>query len=692
MRRHRRRIVVVTCGAALALWVAAADLDWHTGPRSGPGDAAIFGVSTRTALAQDRSSKDPYATPFESAATGKRGFGIFFNSPQWVDLPPANERNGVVWWRDVAESVRRRALDAGSVSNIRRSDYAGAESCRDCHEQNYAQWSEHAHRWMNAMATPETVKGDFSGGKNAFISYMGGRATFHRHGKAYRMTLVKGDLRRVYEISRTIGSRFYQYYVGLQVEGPEPRDHAMWSVDHVLPFGYWLDKKRWVPLVHVDGHIGPDRLRDDPFVEPCKVIYDIGCSSCHTTQPAGDWLLRRHGTARTQAHAPHDISFFASGYLHSEHPQLLERVVTDKTSREPKDAREAQAVMVEIGSLPAEEYAVNLGISCEACHNGARYHVEDSERMPYFFPAGTHVFASGKNRDAVWGHTSRNVNWTCARCHAGARPQFAAGIDTWNSTEFSDASRGHCYDPEKAESMAMEHLTCVHCHNPHKTIGKEWSRTPEEDDASCIHCHDQFTDTTILMEHTHHKLESEGSRCMNCHMPKINEGLQDVVRTHRIFNPTNAAMIEANQPNACNLCHLDKPINWTLSHLKEWYGKEYDREKIAKNYLLPNAPVGVNWVESRHAPTRLAVINAFATAKPAFALFGLTELLDDPELINRQMAQRAIEDKLGIPLEKHFGYRFYMMADEREGPIVTFKKEVYRRARARQREEQTKEQ
>jgi len=40
---------------------------------------------------------------------------------------------------------------------------------------------------------------------------------------------------------------------------------------------------------------------------------------------------------------------------------------------------------------------------------------------------------------------------------------------------------------------------------------------------------------------------------MNCHMPKINEGINSLVRTHTIFSPTNPAMIEANRPNACNL-------------------------------------------------------------------------------------------------------------------------------------------
>ena len=58
---------------------------------------------------------------------------------------------------------------------------------------------------------------------------------------------------------------------------------------------------------------------------------------------------------------------------------------------------------------------------------------------------------------------------------------------------------------------------------------------------------------------------------MNCHMPRLNEGMQDVVRTHMIYSPTRADMIEAGHPNACNLCHLDQPMGWSAQKLNEWY-------------------------------------------------------------------------------------------------------------------------
>ena len=151
-----------------------------------------------------------------------------------------------------------------------------------------------------------------------------------------------------------------------------------------------------------------------------------------------------------------------------------------------------------------------------------------------------------------------NVNWMCGRCHTGHRPQLAAGMATWNSTEYADAMRGSCYSK----------LTCMNCHNPHEAIGHKWPLSPLQDDQLCIKCHQQYESPEAIRKHSHHETDSAGSRCMNCHMPRMNEGLQDVVRTHMIFSPTNSEMIESNQPNACNLCHTEKSIDWTVNYLQ----------------------------------------------------------------------------------------------------------------------------
>ncbi|MCH7729822.1 MAG: hypothetical protein IH991_25635, partial [Planctomycetes bacterium] len=114
---------------------------------------------------------------------------------------------------------------------------------------------------MNALAGEDTVKGDFSYGPSSQIVYRGGTASFYRENGAYMMRLSRQGTTRIFKINRTLGSRFQQYYIGKMLEGPEEEGHVFRETDHVLPFGFELTRRQWVPLVHVDGHQGPDSSR-----------------------------------------------------------------------------------------------------------------------------------------------------------------------------------------------------------------------------------------------------------------------------------------------------------------------------------------------------------------------------------------------------------------------------------------------
>src|SRR5438105_9742938 len=105
---------------------------------------------------------------------------------------------------------------AGAYSNIEPQDYLGAEKCAECHEEKYRSWSKHPHRWMNAAATPDRVLGDFSG--QARIRFQGGEGRFWSEGHHFFMSAERGAVKRRYRINRTIGSRYFQYYVGVQLE------------------------------------------------------------------------------------------------------------------------------------------------------------------------------------------------------------------------------------------------------------------------------------------------------------------------------------------------------------------------------------------------------------------------------------------------------------------------------------------
>jgi len=662
-------------GAETVVWQAA---PLAPEPESEPGDSS---VSSARSLTPGSEPPVGVSSPREGHYENERSVlasGSGSGAPRKMRaLVPAQRKNVLdpanevkLYWDGVPDDVRAaRPKQPHDFSNIRHGDYAGAESCRECHEDKHADWWTHSHRLMNAEATDETVVADFSGGLS--LEYLGGAARFETIDGKRHVTTERDGVRREYEVRRTIGSRFFQYYVGLLREGPEPGSHPARRIEEVLPVGYWIETKEIVPIVHVDLE-KPDSERYDPFTGPTKMGYDRQCSSCHTTVAAGDWMMQVGSSSRFHVLTPRTVSFHASKYLSEEHPDLVD-------TNEAPSAVSTQGVIGilrnRVNEKLTRDHAVSLGVSCETCHLGCAGHVKDKSKLPPFFPLDATIYPEGASAEEVWGRHSANQNWICSRCHAGGRPQYANGMDTWNSTEYSDAVEGFCYDAGKAAARGMKQLTCIHCHDPHKGIGKKWSRTPREDDASCVACHQQFEASSAVVAHTHHPAGSEGSRCMNCHMPKVNEGMQDMVRTHVISNPTDPRMIEANQPNACNLCHLDKPIDWTVQRLAEWYGAggQYNSAKLAANYPKRAGATGEGYLASPNEAVRLAGSEALFKQGARWAMPGLIDMLDDPFLINRQFTQKNFRREFGVD-PRDYGYRFTMTSTERQEPIQRLRK------------------
>ncbi|HTI50781.1 MAG TPA: hypothetical protein VL475_07515, partial [Planctomycetaceae bacterium] len=451
----------------------------------------------------------------------------------------------------------------------------------------------------------------------------------------------------------------------------EASGHPLYSEAHVLPLGYWLDPREWVPTVHVGAELREGE-RPDPYVarppytgnfaeyaDQTIDLYRSQCNFCHTTFAIGDQFVRFQSTLGR--HVPTMVDVSLSEYVQSARPELW------PSGRTPSDManEEFATILREFHRFEAKDRAVTLGVSCEACHLGAKDHAEGKLKHPRFFPNSPEVVVRSKSPDYDRGRTHDNVNWACGRCHAGDRPQYANGIATWNSTEYTDAMRGSCYSQ----------LTCVRCHDPHVSIGHEWSHTGIEDDAICLSCHQKFEPEAARQAHTHHALDQEGSRCMNCHMPRINEGLQEVVRTHTIFSPTNRAMIESNQMNACNQCHVDQPIDWTLTHLKDWYGRTFSERAIAINYPARQRPVAAGWLRSENESVRLVAADSLARAGAHWALPGLIRALDDPFILNRQFTRIGLERMLSVKLGD-YGYQFYQTREERAAPLQKLREQL----------------
>ncbi|MGB0580431.1 MAG: cytochrome c3 family protein, partial [Limisphaerales bacterium] len=488
--------------------------------------------------------------------------------------------------------------------------------------------------------------------------YDGGEAKFHKEGDRYLMDLSRGDKKWRFHITRTIGWRHFQDYAGYLVDAEDELGHDRDKIEHVLPFSWDVTEKHFMPPVHLHA----DHLIPDTFEPDLIVPYELTCSDCHNTYPVGDRMLRYRGQQRWTKESPYTSSIHIAGYFREAHPQLLDtnRALADYPREEILQLGKRFEDQSRIDRIPAQ------GISCEACHYGGREHAENSTKtnstvLPHFFAVSPHIFTRAQSHEQLRGRNGRNINFTCARCHSGERQGYANGLHSWNSTEYTEAINGPCYDPVKAEQKGMRSMTCTTCHDPHQTIGKAWSRPPQEDDRTCLGCHEQFKDRIKRTEHTHHQ-PGDGDHCMDCHMPHTNEGLGQMVRTHRIMNPIDRVQIEANQPNACNLCHLDKNIDWTIDHLRDWYAPDFQVSEMALQQNYPNRadPVVYSWLTSGHQPSRIAAAGAIGRWQARFAFRALLEqLVAEPSVYTRRLMQKSADSFIGDKLrERGFEYHF----------------------------------
>ena len=199
------------------------------------------------------------------------------------------------------------------------------------------------------------------------------------------MAMIQSEVRRVFFccffFNETATTEIYTLSLHdvFRSAGPEPRGHVLFKEEHVLPFGYWLSAKQWIPTVHVREEF-PDGKRLDPYDIPSTghpnyAKYSRHCAQCHTTIPFGDRLLSN--AELVGRHSPFQISLFLSGYLGEAHPELWD---PRRRAVELSD-NQLFALTEHFQDFKTPERIVTRGISCEACHLGAKQHVRDKTQI-----------------------------------------------------------------------------------------------------------------------------------------------------------------------------------------------------------------------------------------------------------------------------------------------------------------------
>jgi predicted CXXCH cytochrome family protein len=428
-----------------------------------------------------------------------------------------------------------------------QSSYIGSESCRGCHADIYQQWSAIGMAKMFRPYAPENVVGDFTTNNQFYLGddaeYRGEKAVFIRgqqrslfarmviRDRRHYFDLLQSDGKwHSYPVDYTIGSKWEQAYATKLPNGEI----------HVFPIQYNVLLKQWVNFWKVID--GPGSERADPRTWQKldnSTSYQAICAVCHTSQ-----------------------------------------------------LKNVKGVGFDVKDLQFQE----PGINCEMCHGPSARHVLETT------VAGYQSKAPNVPPIGFYGVDNRKFVAVCAQCHmqSAIRKPGASGELNYSADEsffgdmlrqpFGEFSRKGFYKDgrfrqttfmvealERSQCFKKAAVTCGTCHDPHShdVAGNPTAlKLRDQPDLMCTGCHTQFQDSARATQHSHHAPQSEGSRCVSCHMPRIMDALLFRARYHQIDDIPNAEMTkrfgQEESPNACLLCHKEKNADWVQQQLSGW--------------------------------------------------------------------------------------------------------------------------
>jgi predicted CXXCH cytochrome family protein len=539
--------------------------------------------------------------------------------------------------------------EASLPLHARDVDYVGASACRACHPAHFASWRRTYHSTMTQLPDPATVLGRFDGSP---VTLFGATATpLARDGRFFfRLPAFGGDGEREAEVALCVGSRRYQQYF-------ERIDAASGITYRRLPLLWHVGEARWM---HLNGaFLEPDS--DDWGAH--QSVWNANCIFCHNTGVAPG--LRDLGG----------------------------------------------------GEKHLDSHVADLGIACEACHGPGRDHVQRNGSPLHRALAEVGLARSSDMVDPPRLGQAESAA-LCGQCHAQRLPDPMSKLWTFLDTgpTFRPGGRleGHVKPitrdtanpdgpqapspfPDRfwkdgtARLTAYEYLgvtqspcfrggrfSCASCHRMHGGDVAGQIEPELRGDRACTQCHTAIA--RDVSAHTHHAPASSGSRCLDCHMPRIVYGVLAIHRSHRVESPDVRRDVEAGRPNACTACHADRGAPWAAERMRALWGARYEPPRSRPD----GVPLGgvPELLASLHAgdPVQRAVAvaalgRAAGTADGARGAMLVNTLvgLGDPYPAIRYLARQsalALDHTLGLGLGDGLGAYDTLAPLETRGPAL----------------------
>lgn len=564
----------------------------------------------------------------------RRGFGVAFVLAGFVFV--------IVGGWTVKTDLRSQALVRTTNAIPREGEsigYVSSDKCQACHPDQFASWHQSFHRTMTQFPSAATVKAPF----DRTLELDGEKFIFEQHGDNFWVDMIDPDWkhdkakaeqdystgvskvrpstepnppRTKCRISMLTGSHNFQaYWVTSKKYG---------NVQFAFPFAWIIEEKRWAPR--------KDTFIRDPTQSSPIQIWNANCIQCHSTcglprldRRTGGYSTRVgeigisceacHGPA--EQHVRNNLDPIRRYGLHQKNRN--DTTIVNPSRLDPKVSTQ---VCGQCHSIKWNLYRDDW------LQNGFRYRPgEELEKMtpivrPKKFDSEVR-FPESMKRDRAFLDM---IFWP-------------DGIIRVTGREYNGLIESSCYQ--------RGGIACISCHSMHRSNPDDQLAQGMSGNQACVQCHDSIQKR--LEQHTHHMANSSGSQCYNCHMPHDTYGLLKAVRSHYIASPDVETSLQVGRPNACNLCHLDKTLDWTAKRLTTWYGRPElhlgDTERSVSAALL--------WLLRGDAAQR-ALIAWNMGWKPAREISGqtwlvphLAGLLSDPYSAVRYIAYRSLRQSSG---------------------------------------------
>ncbi len=492
----------------------------------------------------------------------------------------------------------------GQLTPHAPAGYVGSQTCASCHATTLADWQGSDHAKAMAVATPESILGDFS---DVAVANRAETARFRREGGRFLVeTQGKDGKLETFAISHSFGWQPLQQYL---VTFPDGRLQALpwaWDTraqaqggqrwfhlygDQTIPPGdalHWTGRIQNWNFMCAECHSTAVKKGYDAASNSFRTTYSeisVGCENCHGPG-AGHVAWAAAGKAGDPA-------------LKGFEAAAAKRRAVDWT---PDPATGSPAASV--ARPPGDEVEM-----CARCHQRRGTISEDWK--PGRSIVDTHLPAL-----------------------------LTSGLFEADGQMIDEVFTDQTFRQSK---MYAKGVICSDCHDVHS--GKLKAKGP----LVCSQCHDQqrFAAAT----HTGHQPGLGAPDCVTCHMPARTYMVIDKRHDHSFRIPRPDLSAALGTPSTCNACHADKTPQWAASAVETWHGPHrkgfQDHARTFHDARRGDPAARAPLIALANNPQIPAIVRATAQSElgrlPAIATEGVIRLgLDDPDPIVRIAALRNL--------------------------------------------------